>query len=123
MNITKVKSFAKINLALNITGKLTKLHKIESIVKFIKLHDSTELVYSDLNKLVENEVRIDPDIWVVEIEDKKGRNFFLVKNSWGTSNYPEGYLYVSESYFKLKTINIYLHKDGISDVLATKLGL
>ena len=39
MNITKVKSFAKINLALNITGKLTKLHKIESIVKFIKLHD------------------------------------------------------------------------------------
>lgn len=55
--------------------------------------------------------------------DKKGRNFFLVKNSWGTSNYPEGYLYVSESYFKLKTINIYLHKDAISDVLATKLGL
>jgi len=54
--------------------------------------------------------------------DKKGRNFFLVKNSWGTSNYPEGYLYVSESYFKLKTINIYLHKEGISDVLATKLG-
>ena len=54
--------------------------------------------------------------------DKKGRNFFLVKNSWGTSNYPEGYLYVSESYFKLKTINIYLHKDGISDALATKLG-
>ena len=39
MNISKVKSFAKINLALNVTGKLTKLHKIESIVKFIKLHD------------------------------------------------------------------------------------
>ena len=39
MNINKVKSFAKINLALNVTGKLTKLHKIESIVKFIKLHD------------------------------------------------------------------------------------
>ena len=39
MNINKVKSFAKINLALHITGKLTKLHKIESIVKFIELHD------------------------------------------------------------------------------------
>ena len=37
MNINKVKSFAKINLALNVTGKLTKLHKIESIVKFIKI--------------------------------------------------------------------------------------
>ena len=56
-------------------------------------------------------------------KDKKGRNFFLVKNSWGTSNYPEGYLYVSESYFKLKTINIYLHKDAIQDMLASKLGL
>ncbi len=35
----KIKSFAKINLALNITGKKTKLHKIESIVSFIELHD------------------------------------------------------------------------------------
>ena len=39
MNNNKVKSFAKINLALHITGKLTKLHKIESVVKFIELHD------------------------------------------------------------------------------------
>ena len=54
-------------------------------------------------------------------KDKKGRNFFLVKNSWGTSNYPEGYLYVSEPYFKLKTINIYIHKDGVPDSLKSKL--
>ena len=39
MNINKVKSFAKINLALHVTGKLTKLHKIESVVNFIELHD------------------------------------------------------------------------------------
>ena len=38
--MNKVKSFAKINLALHVTGKLAKLHKIESIVKFIKLYDS-----------------------------------------------------------------------------------
>ena len=37
MNINKVKSFAKINLALHVTGKLTKFHKIESIVKFIRV--------------------------------------------------------------------------------------
>tara|TARA_B100001287_G_scaffold271647_1_gene272241 strand:- start:1889 stop:2791 length:903 start_codon:yes stop_codon:yes gene_type:complete len=55
--------------------------------------------------------------------DRKGRYFFLVKNSWGTSNYPEGYLYVSEAYFKLKTINIYLHKEAIQDQLRTKIGL
>ena len=39
MSFIEVKSFAKINLALNVTGKLKLLHKIESIVKFIELHD------------------------------------------------------------------------------------
>ena len=39
MKITKIKSNAKINLALNITGKKKDLHKIESIIGFIDLHD------------------------------------------------------------------------------------
>ena len=39
MNLYKIKSYAKINLALNITGKLKKLHRIESIVTFIDLYD------------------------------------------------------------------------------------
>ena len=28
----KIKSYAKINLALNVTGKYTKLHKIEQVI-------------------------------------------------------------------------------------------
>jgi len=43
MNVNFLKSFAKINLALNITGKSNKLHKIESIVKFIQLHDQISI--------------------------------------------------------------------------------
>ena len=39
MNYSRVKSYAKINLALNITGKTSELHKIESIVGFVTLHD------------------------------------------------------------------------------------
>ena len=35
----KIKSYAKINLALNVTGKNSFLHEIESIVSFILLHD------------------------------------------------------------------------------------
>ena len=50
MNINKVKSFAKINLALHVTGKLTKLHKIESIVKFIRLHDLITIKKIDSKK-------------------------------------------------------------------------
>ena len=39
MTLKKIKSHAKINLALNIVGKSFSLHKIESIVAFISLHD------------------------------------------------------------------------------------
>ena len=39
MTLKKIKSYAKINLALNITGKSFSLHKIESIVAFISLCD------------------------------------------------------------------------------------
>ena len=39
MTQAKIKSYAKLNLALNITGKNSTLHKIESIVVFVKLHD------------------------------------------------------------------------------------
>jgi bleomycin hydrolase len=56
-------------------------------------------------------------------KDQNGSNYLLVKNSWGTGNYPKGYLYVSEQYFRLKTINIYLHKGGISSDLKKKLSL
>ena len=43
MNNFTIKSYAKINLALNIIGKKTKLHKIESLICFINLHDLINL--------------------------------------------------------------------------------
>ena len=39
MSFAKIKSNAKVNLALNIIGKSKKLHRIESLVAFIELHD------------------------------------------------------------------------------------
>ena len=56
-------------------------------------------------------------------KDQNGTKYFLVKNSWGTGNYPEGYLYVSESYFKWKTINVYMHKEALSSAMRKKLDL
>ena len=48
MTTNVLKSFAKINLALHVTGKLTNLHKIESIVKFIDLYDTISI--NEINK-------------------------------------------------------------------------
>ena len=39
MSYFKIRSHAKINLALIVVGKLKSLHKIESIVSFLNLHD------------------------------------------------------------------------------------
>lgn len=56
-------------------------------------------------------------------KDQNGTDYFLVKNSWGTANYPKGYLYVSEAYFRYKTINIFIHKDAINKDIKSTLGL
>ena len=39
----KIRSYAKINVALNILGKKSSLHKIESIIFFISLHDTISI--------------------------------------------------------------------------------
>ncbi len=39
MSYLKIKSHAKINLALNVLGKSNSLHKIESLISFLTLHD------------------------------------------------------------------------------------
>jgi len=50
MKISKIKSYAKINLALNITGKKKSLHKIESIINFVDLHDDISINENKNNK-------------------------------------------------------------------------
>ena len=53
MNGFRIKSYAKINLALNVTGKKKNLHKIESIISFIDFHD---LIY--IKKIIKKNHRI-----------------------------------------------------------------
>ena len=45
---SKIKSFAKINLALNIIGKSLSIHKIETIISFLSLND--EIFVKEINK-------------------------------------------------------------------------
>ena len=47
MRADKIKSHAKLNLALNVTGKNSSLHKIETIIVFISLHD--EILIEKIN--------------------------------------------------------------------------
>lgn len=61
---------------------------------------------------------------IVGIEkSKQGKEFFLVKNSWGVSGPYLGYVNVSEAYFAMNTISLVVPKQAIDPALLLKLGI
>lgn len=55
-------------------------------------------------------------------KNQNDTKFYLTKNSWGTENRKyDGYWYMSESYVRLKTIAIILHKDALPEEIKSKL--
>lgn len=56
-------------------------------------------------------------------KDQNGREYYLVKNSWGNQNDHEGYLYMSKEFVKYKTTDIMLHKKGVPSKIAKKIGI
>lgn len=60
------------------------------------------------------------------LRDQNGTKYYKVKNSWGTNEDRTkygGYVYFSESYMRLKTISITLHKDALSKETSKRLNL
>lgn len=58
------------------------------------------------------------------VKDQNGTPYYVTKNSWGTErNNNGGYLNMSDSYVRAKTIFIMLHKDAIPAALRKKLGI
>lgn len=56
-------------------------------------------------------------------KDQNGKEWYLVKNSWGESNDYKGYLYMSKNFVRLKTMSFLLHKDGVPKNLKSKIGV
>lgn len=54
--------------------------------------------------------------------DQDGKLYYIVKNSWGTKHDYDGFVYVSSSYMKLKTISVIVNKKGVNKDLQKKLG-
>lgn len=55
-------------------------------------------------------------------KDQDGKEYYIVKNSWGTANDYKGYLYVTKNFVKYKTTCILLNKKGVPSDIKKKVG-
>jgi len=58
------------------------------------------------------------------VKDQNSTIYYITKNSWGTDRSPYGgYLNMSESFVRAKTLYIMVHKDAIPAGIRAKLGI
>jgi len=56
-------------------------------------------------------------------KDQDGKEYYIVKNSWGATNDYKGYLYVTKNFIKYKSTALMVNKAAIPAAIAKKMGI
>lgn len=56
-------------------------------------------------------------------KDQTGKEYYMVKNSWGLTGKYEGHWYATKAFVASKTLSIMLHKDAVPKDIRKKLGI
>ncbi|WP_245957734.1 C1 family peptidase [Niabella yanshanensis] len=56
-------------------------------------------------------------------KDQHGKDYYLVKNSWGESNDFKGFLYVTKAYVQYKTTGLMVNKKALPANIKQKIGI
>lgn len=106
--------------------KQGKGYAIEAVDKADQIDAAEKKVDQALRQqLFDNQVTVDDHLMQITGTgtSTSGKKFFLVKNSWGEAGPYKGYIYVSEPYFALNTINVILPKAALPERIKAKLKL
>lgn len=104
---------------------LSVAQRLEEVYKFENPYPEIEVTQEVRQQGYESFVTTDDHLMHITgiAKDQNGTKYYITKNSWGESNTDGGYLNMSESFVRAKTIYFMIHKDALPKDIAKKLGI